>query len=311
MVSAIVLARVQSQWLLVAVCCSSNNKHNSSFFIPYLHAPPLQVGSRYTALDKTMPKKPSFALNLDGCRFGDSPPAVHRRWHNHQTRNSHGDNDDISKNKDSDHLPDDHQHQCYSQNIQNLQFSPPPNQIRNNGYYNDGRKRNSSNHHLNHWEMMNQIASPLGSTYRAEGLSIGRDFLRFEGSTLSSSFCLDDLIVEECIGRGACSMVLKAKRKEATTSAHLPNEHGVSKMQDDHKSRDTQNYQNTDNEEATKYYALKIFPMRDVEKRTMLLRELKVLCSSCNNCDCLVELEGAFLNQQEGTVTLVSVDWNF
>mmetsp|Transcript_29219 Transcript_29219/g.61497 ORF Transcript_29219/g.61497 Transcript_29219/m.61497 type:complete len:437 (-) Transcript_29219:291-1601(-) len=253
-----------------------------------------------------MPKKPNFTLNLDGCRFGDSPPAVHHRRHNRQTSNNPGvdlrsrsENENNSKNSDSNHPSADRLH--HNPNIHNLQFSPPPNQIRENSYYNDERQRNNGNHHLNHWEMMNQIASPLGTTYRSEGLSIGRDFLRFQGSTLSSSFCLDDLIVEECIGRGACSMVLKAKRKNNKDGVSLPK----TTMQNEYVRDNTPNRVAINTEEKEVHYALKIFPMRDVEKRIMLLRELKVLCGSFNNCDCLVELEGAFLNQEEGTVTLV------
>eukprot|EP00957_Ditylum_brightwellii_P159433 12136445-Ditylum_brightwellii.AAC.1 len=53
--------------------------------------------------------------------------------------------------------------------------------------------------------------SPMGTTYRAEGLSIGRDYMRFEGMTMSSQLSRSDLEVEETIGRGACSIVKKAK----------------------------------------------------------------------------------------------------
>lgn len=101
-------------------------------------------------------------------------------------------------------------------------------------------------------------------------------------------------------------MVLKAKRKSKKDGVSSPK----TTMQDEYLRDNTPNRVAINTEEKEVHYALKIFPMRDVEKRTMLLRELKVLCGSFNNCDCLVELEGAFLNQEEGTVTLVSFDWN-
>jgi hypothetical protein len=82
------------------------------------------------------------------------------------------------------------------------------------------------------------------------------------------------------------------------------------------------------------YYALKIFPMQSHEKRRMLLRELKLLCTAASSgglekdenaerindgdgkdamifgdnggCECLVHLEGAFFDSDAGAVTLVS-----
>jgi serine/threonine protein kinase len=42
------------------------------------------------------------------------------------------------------------------------------------------------------------------------------------------------------------------------------------------------------------YYALKLFSLRDPNQRTMLVRELTLLCTF--QCDCLVQMEGAFLD---------------
>ncbi|EED86933.1 hypothetical protein THAPSDRAFT_269874 [Thalassiosira pseudonana CCMP1335] len=49
--------------------------------------------------------------------------------------------------------------------------------------------------------------------------------------------------------------------------------------------------------------------MQSHEKRQMLLRELRLLCCTMmrgnGGCECLVELEGAFLDRNEGVITLV------
>jgi len=113
--------------------------------------------------------------------------------------------------------------------------------------------------------------SPMGTTYRAEGLSIGRDFMRFEGTTLSTSLSPQALDIEKesILGRGACSIVRIARH--ATTNEPL---------------------------------ALKIFPIqRDVSKREMLVKELKNLCSL--QCDCLVGLIGAYFDTDDVSVTMV------
>ena len=156
-------------------------------------------------------------------------------------------------------------------------------------------KHNLESHYINNQIIINhhgnkepEILSPLGTTYRSQELSIGNNFLRFRGSTFASC-SKNDLEVLECIGRGGFSSVWKARRKFS--------------------------------EEEDEYYALKMFCMQSHEKRKMLLRELKLLCtaasgsnhdSSENNfrgtggCECLVQLEGAFFDSDEGAVTLVS-----
>lgn len=113
--------------------------------------------------------------------------------------------------------------------------------------------------------------SPMGTTYRAEGLSIGRDFMRFEGTTLSTSLSPQALDIEKesILGRGACSVVRIARH--TTTNEPL---------------------------------ALKIFPIqRDVSKREMLVKELKNLCGL--QCDCLVGLIGAYFDTDDVSVTMV------
>ncbi len=41
-------------------------------------------------------------------------------------------------------------------------------------------------------------------------MSIGRDYLRFNGSSISADMGCDDVIVEGCLGAGTCSTVWKA-----------------------------------------------------------------------------------------------------
>ncbi len=69
---------------------------------------------------------------------------------------------------------------------------------------------------------------------------------------------------------------------------------------------DFNNNNNTDDDDDA-FYALKFFSLRDPEKRIMLLRELKSLCTF--HCDCLVELQGAFLDVERdvhgNTVALI------
>ena len=193
-----------------------------------------------------------LALNLDGCRFGDCSPNNHhyRRRREQQLideKNCKYDNDkDNNINLlDIDVRPLQH---CSLDN--HYLLSPPP-------------------------------PSPMGMTYRHEGLSIGRDFLRFHGSTISHHLCADDLQVETCLGRGTCSSVWRARRSSSCRQQHKMGE----KNEDD----------NDDVHDDDEYYlALKLFSLRDPNQRTMLVRELTLLCTF--RCDCLVQMEGAFLD---------------
>jgi serine/threonine protein kinase len=113
----------------------------------------------------------------------------------------------------------------------------------------------------------------METTYRAEGLSIGRDCLRFQGKEVSSSPSLDQYIIDGTIGRGTSSVVQRARLKR----------------------------------EPNKYYALKVFPLNiqanqdiyepgnDVAKKkhsAMLVQEIKLMCQL--ECECLVQMVGAF-----------------
>lgn len=256
--------------------------------------------SRYVDISK-------LSLNLDGCRFGDPPQQ--------QQRQQRQDDNDRPNNN----------HQCGSSSNNN-------NKVGNTEKNSDGETHELSplsTHHWNHVAQYPQnnkqhhnctteLTSPLGTTYRKEGLSIGHNFLRFQGSTLSTNFNTCQLDIVECVGRGVCSSVWKARRCN-----HRANNNNNEQQIVEQGGGELQE------EEEEEYYALKVFSMRDPQKRIMLIRELKLLCSTLstslsdeqqeNNsttkrrqeCQCLVELEGAFLDESDGSVTLVLEYMNF
>ncbi|KAL7536167.1 hypothetical protein ACHAWF_005386 [Thalassiosira exigua] len=232
------------------------------------------------------PNRPNVAalsLDLEGCRFGDSP----RRLRDRRRR------DDVGAGRDSTKPPgagrrgddgDDEDDENVPPNGRcSPQFSPlSTHHSRHEPQYHaqhrpSGRSRRRAEEEI--------PPSPLGGTYRAEGLTVGRDFLRFEGSTLKrgKSWSADDLEVLECLGRGACSAVWRARRKHDGDSGG---------------SSANGNKSNGDDGDRGRCYALKAFPLRDPSRRSMLVRELRLLCAL--RCDCLVGLEGAFVDDGVG-----------
>jgi serine/threonine protein kinase len=105
--------------------------------------------------------------------------------------------------------------------------------------------------------------------FRENGLSIGRDFLRIQGSTMSQLHP-QSLDMEHTLGRGACSRVVKAMLHKTTP------------------------------------VALKQIPLNSPDKQMMLSKELQVFANM--DCDCLVKLFGAFLEFNTVTLVLEYMD---
>jgi serine/threonine protein kinase len=114
------------------------------------------------------------------------------------------------------------------------------------------------------------------STYRQEGLTIGKDYLRMEGETISrGELHPSKLSLEATIGQGAFNKVQRAVWK-------CGNEECVNV--------------------AVKQYPLLLAS----QKRDMLIQELRSLCHL--NCETLVKLHGAFLQADTVTVVLDYMD---
>ena len=302
----------------------------------------------------------ALSLNLDGCRFGDTFPPK-------RDATAACVENDVVGGAGIDSEDSEEQHDLSAHYVHHkLQTQIEPNSSHNQQH----AAYNSHNH----------VLSPLGTTYRNSELSIGHNFLRFQGSHLSNSLSANDLEVVECVGRGGFSAVWKARRRQRSGSeddnvvANGMQSPPTIKSDVDYNNlqpMEIQDQSNRRDEPTTttssggeEYYALKVFPMQSHEKRQMLLRELRLLCctmmrgtdsengdeadgndrsegdgrveggandrrdSSTGNhiedrnvdtkknnrggrgvanggCECLVELEGAFLDRNEGVITLV------
>ena len=148
-------------------------------------------------------------------------------------------------------------------------------------------KRN--NHNCRHNEHDNDSYCEGDISYRHDGLSIGRDYLRFEGSTITRGK-LDPscLSLAETIGQGGFNKVHLAvwdckNEKALSLSKSTPQTAPEAKLS----------------------VAIKQYPLFDgsssQQKRQMLVQELKSLCQI--DSPCLVKFHGAFM--EEKTVTLV------
>ena len=125
------------------------------------------------------------------------------------------------------------------------------------------------------------------TTYRGDGFSIGQDYLRLEGQTLTRGELLpSSLEVEELIGEGAFSQVFKAKWRKKQHNG------------------DGEGPKNSHQEVAVKRLCL----LDDSDqRRDMILKELRALCNNVD-CECLVKLRGAYLEDTSITMVLEYMD---
>ena len=129
------------------------------------------------------------------------------------------------------------------------------------------------------FEKLARIDHNMGdSTYRHDGFSIGKDYLRLEGRTIGRGELLPgSILVRQMLGKGAFSEVYKAvwKRKHDETSIFV----------------------------AIKEFCL--FASSE-NRQDMLMKELRALCRI--NCESLLKLEGAFLSDDKVTLVLEFMD---
>ena len=151
----------------------------------------------------------------------------------------------------------------------------------------------------------------LSDTLRTDGMSIGFDYFRFEGRAMSF-LSPSQLELEGTIGRGYSSVVRLARTVGTNDIGS-----GVPTKDSGDARNDETELSNLDNSAADKndngdtssaspsshplHVALKTSQIRDRNKRQMMIKELRVLCRL--DCDCLVQLIGAFVD--EGMITTV------
>lgn len=116
------------------------------------------------------------------------------------------------------------------------------------------------------------------TTYRHDGFSIGQDYLRLEGKTISRGELRPKaLAIDDLIGEGAFSKVHKGLWTKKKGSDQVP-------------------------------VAVKQFSLLDSseQRHDMLLKEIRALCKV--DCKCLVRFFGAFLEKDVVTMVLEFMD---
>jgi len=141
------------------------------------------------------------------------------------------------------------------------------------------------------------------TTYRQDGLSIGQNYLRLEGTTITrGTLDLASLSLEETIGKGAFSKVCRAVWKQP-----LPDKNTMDHSQQQVVKKAEKNATTT---RISRNVAIKQYPIflgsTSLQKRQMLIQELKSLCRI--DCPCLVKLHGAFLEKDTVTMVLEYMD---
>jgi serine/threonine protein kinase len=148
------------------------------------------------------------------------------------------------------------------------------------------------------------------SAFRSDGVTVGCDFLRMQGVTISRGQVLSSTIdVHEIIGRGAFSTVRRAVwkriRLDAATRTSQPIE---STRQSPSQSNDTKSETRSSGSVEVINVAIKEWAISDSDTslhasrhRQMLLQELRALCTISSRSPALVQLHGAFLQQHRSS----------
>lgn len=143
----------------------------------------------------------------------------------------------------------------------------------------DGKREEFVLHKLNETQSSPRALFPINTTYRDEGISIGKDYMRIHQSeakitndtppeTIHYKYSPNQLRHLSEIGYGSCSVV-----KQALTAKN-------------------------------KMVALKIFPLN--KKEDMLIKEIKILSRLCRKCnECIIQLYGAYYDNGCHTIHLV------
>lgn len=103
----------------------------------------------------------------------------------------------------------------------------------------------------------NNSMDNLGSTFRAEGMSVAYDKLRMDGESIQLNVKYEDLIMGNRVGQGACSAVNRATHRK-----------------------------------TGEMYAVKLFSVYDKQQRSQLMKEISMLLEI--DCPCLIKLQGVF-----------------
>mmetsp|Transcript_51360 Transcript_51360/g.123973 ORF Transcript_51360/g.123973 Transcript_51360/m.123973 type:complete len:602 (-) Transcript_51360:266-2071(-) len=197
----------------------------------------------------------------------------------------------------------------------------------------------SDDNHLDSHHHHNQQYQFGDTTYRHDGFTIGKDYMRLEGKTVTRGQLLpSSLHIEEMIGRGAFSQVHKAvwntttttttsttkntaklsgsaqyltKKNDSTDDDDKRDDDGSAKIgvvDDSREDRDSHNGKGSGNNSNAIIVAVKQCDVLDIseQRQEMLLKELRTLCRL--QSESLVGFYGAFLNNDAVVIVMEYMD---
>jgi len=238
------------------------------------------------------------------------------RQHDSKTENHHDHNGFRYRNNGSGRRPkmdplsidinsiNDENHQR-TYNRQRDCMETPPKQTKNRNKISNNNRDDDGCYYMN-----NDNDFQFGNTtYRHDGFSIGNNYLRLDGKTITRGELVSDtLTVAELLGEGNFSRVYKGLwRKTTAASQKRTFIEGKGSTFEEHNKRFVdgscaENYRGDDQNEIVTV-AIKQCSVLDVsiQRKNMLIKELRILCQL--QSDGLVGFYGAFL--QDNDVVLV------